>query len=357
MSLLPRFALNRHRAQEKALEQQVTALRSALDQCKGMAKRWTEARLEVMAIIAVVFMGLGFALGVYREPLQRSAGAALATVGIGSSRPDFKTVNAVFQKGEYPAALRLAQPLADEGDARAQSIVAQIDYRGRGVPQSDTEAATWFRRAADQGDALAQFYLGVMYNEGRGEWVRQNRLDRTHCFFKSGLGFLPSFLVMNLLTLFFSVAGCVSLLLILRSFLRSIFAGAEITSHILILWAYPLGMAVISLIATTSQQFLKLSKLFLTRYQCSLWSAWKQSAEFFFVNLRPMGGISSLLRMLQCLFAIMAVTFLAQLTFVLGPQFLGLLLSIAFVVCLGYSVLRNYLYLIQSGSLLALINQ
>ena len=89
-------------------------------------------------------------------------------MGIGSSRPDFETVNAVFQKGDYPAALRLAQPLADEGDARAQSIVAQIHYRGRGVPQSDTEAAKWFRRAADQGDALAQFYLGVMYNEGRG---------------------------------------------------------------------------------------------------------------------------------------------------------------------------------------------
>ena len=168
MSLLPRFALNRHRAQEKALEQQVTALRSALDQCKGMAKRWTEVRLEVMAIIAVVFMGLGFALGVYREPLQRSAGAALATVGIGSSRPDFNSANAVFQKGEYPAALRLAQPLADEGDARAQSIVAQIHYRGRGVPQSDTEAATWFRRAADQGDAQAQYNLGLSYARGEG---------------------------------------------------------------------------------------------------------------------------------------------------------------------------------------------
>ena len=209
---------------------------------------------------------------------------------------------------------------------------------------------------------LASFFQGgilasLASETKAGEWVGQNRLDQTHCFFKSGLGFLPSFLVINLLTLFFSVAGCVSLLLILRSFLRSIFAGAEITGHILILWAYPLGMAVISLIAATSQQFLKLSKLFLTRYQCSLWSAWKQSAEFFFVNLRPMGGVSSLLRMLQCLFAIMAVTFLAQLTFVLGPQFLGLLLSIAFVVCLGYSVLKNYLYLIQSGSLLALINQ
>ena len=129
MSLLPRFALNRHRAQEKALEQQVTALRSALDQCKGMAKRWTEVRLEVMAVIAVVFMGLGFALGVYREPLQHSVGDLLARVGIGSSQASFETVNAVFQKGEYPAALKLAQPLADDGDARAESIVAQIHYR------------------------------------------------------------------------------------------------------------------------------------------------------------------------------------------------------------------------------------
>ena len=119
MSLLPRFALNRHRAQEKALEQQVTALRSALDQCKGMAKRWTEVRLEVMAIIAVVFMGLGFALGVYREPLQHKVGDLLARVGIGSSQPSFETVNAVFQKGDYPAALKLAQPLANDGDARA----------------------------------------------------------------------------------------------------------------------------------------------------------------------------------------------------------------------------------------------
>ena len=120
MSLLPRFALNRHRAQEKALEQQVTALRTALDQCKGMAKRWTEVRLEVMAIIAVVFMGLGFALGVYRQPLQQKVGDLLARVGIGSSQPSFETVNAVFQKGDYPAALKLAQPMAEDGDARAE---------------------------------------------------------------------------------------------------------------------------------------------------------------------------------------------------------------------------------------------
>ena len=93
---------------------------------------------------------------------------------------------------------------------------------------------------------LASFFQGgilasLASETERGEWVQQNGLDRTYYFFKSGLGFLPSFLVINLLTLFFSLAGSVSVLLILRSLLRSIFAGAEIARHIWVLWALPTG--------------------------------------------------------------------------------------------------------------------
>ena len=40
--------------------------------------------------------------------------------------------------------------------------------RGHGVPQSNVEAARWFRKAADQGDAGAQYYLGNMFEQGRG---------------------------------------------------------------------------------------------------------------------------------------------------------------------------------------------
>src|SRR4029079_2353241 len=101
MSLLPRFALNRHRAQEKALEQQVTALQQALAQCKGMAKRWTELRIEVMGIIAAVFLAIGFTLGVYHAPLQRSLSTMLASVGIGSSPTDLHHVHRVFQQRDY----------------------------------------------------------------------------------------------------------------------------------------------------------------------------------------------------------------------------------------------------------------
>ena len=39
---------------------------------------------------------------------------------------------------------------------------------GRGVPQDYAEAAKWYRKAADQGNAYAQSNLGWMYANGRG---------------------------------------------------------------------------------------------------------------------------------------------------------------------------------------------
>ena len=39
---------------------------------------------------------------------------------------------------------------------------------GRGVAQSDMEAARWYRKAADKGFAEAQYNLGTMFAQGRG---------------------------------------------------------------------------------------------------------------------------------------------------------------------------------------------
>ena len=41
-------------------------------------------------------------------------------------------------------------------------------FDGRGVPQNDSEAAKWYRMAAEQGLAAAQGNLGWMYLHGRG---------------------------------------------------------------------------------------------------------------------------------------------------------------------------------------------
>ncbi|WP_354095625.1 tetratricopeptide repeat protein [Bradyrhizobium sp. RT10b] len=48
---------------------------------------------------------------------------------------------------------------------RAQSHLGFMFETGRGVPQNYTEAAMWYRRAAD---SLAQYSLGLLYDRGQG---------------------------------------------------------------------------------------------------------------------------------------------------------------------------------------------
>ena len=47
-----------------------------------------------------------------------------------------------------------------------QSALGKFYHGGLGVKQDDKEAAQWFRKAADQGDAESQFALSVMYSTG-----------------------------------------------------------------------------------------------------------------------------------------------------------------------------------------------
>ena len=57
---------------------------------------------------------------------------------------------------------------AEQGDADAQYNLGIMYVTGRGVPQDDAEAVRWYLLAADQGHAVAQFNLGIMYAYGRG---------------------------------------------------------------------------------------------------------------------------------------------------------------------------------------------
>ena len=57
---------------------------------------------------------------------------------------------------------------ADQGYAPVQSALASIFYVGKGVPQDFTQAAAWYRKLADQGQSSGQFNLGNMYEEGVG---------------------------------------------------------------------------------------------------------------------------------------------------------------------------------------------
>src|SRR5579862_7032168 len=83
-------------------------------------------------------------------------------------RSPFEDAVAAHERGDFATAIRLWRPLADQGNADAQYALGVIYYFGQGVPHDCAAAASWFRKAADQGNATAQFNLGLMYGNGRG---------------------------------------------------------------------------------------------------------------------------------------------------------------------------------------------
>ena len=69
---------------------------------------------------------------------------------------------------DYAEAEKWWRLAAEQGDAPAQYNLASMYEDGQGVPQDYVEAVKWFRLAADQGNAKAQNNLGVIYEYGRG---------------------------------------------------------------------------------------------------------------------------------------------------------------------------------------------
>ena len=57
---------------------------------------------------------------------------------------------------------------AEQGDAEAQFLLGVMYDDGRGVPQDAVEAVRWYRLAAEQGHTVAQNTLGDMYDTGAG---------------------------------------------------------------------------------------------------------------------------------------------------------------------------------------------
>jgi TPR repeat protein len=92
-----------------------------------------------------------------------------------AARADFADGLSAFDGGDYATAFAEWQPLADAGNAEAQSALAGLYMNGLGVRQDLGEAAKWYERAARQGDAVAQLNLGDLYAKGRG--VRRDLVE------------------------------------------------------------------------------------------------------------------------------------------------------------------------------------
>lgn len=172
MSSFPQFRRSRLAAAQvsgSAADREVIVLREALANCRSLARRWR--RLLAAAAVAVP-LALGFALIDRQETPRDSLTGLAAWLGAMPTPQSADAAHAAYRDNDYATALRLSLPLAEQGDARAQSLLGLLYLGGRGVPADETEAGKWFRRAAQQGDATAQLQLGIMYATGRG--VPQN---------------------------------------------------------------------------------------------------------------------------------------------------------------------------------------
>jgi len=84
---------------------------------------------------------------------------------------------------DVDAAFAAWQAAAEKGDDLSQFNLGVMLRYGQGVVRNDVEAARWWRKAAEQGNADAQCSLGVMYQNGLG--VKQSDKEAARWFKKA----------------------------------------------------------------------------------------------------------------------------------------------------------------------------
>jgi len=94
-----------------------------------------------------------------------SGSAAIALAG---DSEDCKNAR-ILVKANPKKAVSACRRLAEQGQCLAQFNLGLLYDLGEGVPQSYAEAAKWYRKAADQGSALAQYnvFCHVLFRSRR----------------------------------------------------------------------------------------------------------------------------------------------------------------------------------------------
>lgn len=73
-----------------------------------------------------------------------------------------------YDRANYATALNVWLPLAQQGNAQAQTFVGEIFEKGQGIAPDYTSAVQWYRKASEQNYARAQINLGHLYEKGLG---------------------------------------------------------------------------------------------------------------------------------------------------------------------------------------------
>lgn len=80
------------------------------------------------------------------------------------------------RKANVEEAFKWFRLAAEQGYATAQYNLGSLYYYGTGVPKDTQEALKWYRKAADQGFIQAQYFLGWLFSRGVEENFKESVL-------------------------------------------------------------------------------------------------------------------------------------------------------------------------------------
>ena len=124
---------------------------------KALASQYSEANQVQEALVRYVFDCLVYGLG-WSEAEPKLQPEGIIWRG-----------KECFKAEEYDAAFSyLSEGLKDVNDPEAQNMLGDMYKSGNGIEENLTEAIKWYRKAAEQDYAAAQFNLGIMYHDGNG---------------------------------------------------------------------------------------------------------------------------------------------------------------------------------------------
>ncbi|HEV3317238.1 MAG TPA: tetratricopeptide repeat protein [Candidatus Angelobacter sp.] len=95
-------------------------------------------------------------------------------------RDPYATASKYKNAHDYSNAAIWFRKAAERGNANAQVNLALMYRNGQGVPQNPAEAFIWARKSADQGNAAGQTLLGILYESGEG--VSRDEAAAADCY-------------------------------------------------------------------------------------------------------------------------------------------------------------------------------
>ena len=76
--------------------------------------------------------------------------------------------NNLYNAGKYHEALTYLMKPDANIDPKGMTLIGYMYNRGLGVEKDSEEAFKWYQKAAGTGLSVAQFNLGIMYENGKG---------------------------------------------------------------------------------------------------------------------------------------------------------------------------------------------